>query len=87
VRHKLYDLHQAMDSPIAAQGLRRIGELYAIGNEICGRPADERRSARQARAGPLLDDLRSWCQASLPKISGKSELAVAIRMRSRDGQR
>ena len=28
---------------------------------------------------PLLDDLESWLNAQLPKISGKSELAKAIR--------
>lgn len=34
---------------------------------------------RQARAGPLLDQLRSWFDTILPKLSGKSELAGAIR--------
>ena len=30
-------------------------------------------------ARPILDDLESWLQAQLPRISGKSELAKAIR--------
>jgi transposase len=34
---------------------------------------------RQARAKPIVDDLGSWLQAQLPRISGKSELAKAIR--------
>ena len=29
-RHKFYDLHEATGSPIAAEALRRIAELYAI---------------------------------------------------------
>ena len=34
---------------------------------------------RQARAGPLLDELRPWLQASLSTVSGKSAIAVAIK--------
>ncbi len=34
---------------------------------------------RQARAAPIFDDLEAWLHAQLPKISGKSELAKAIR--------
>jgi hypothetical protein len=34
---------------------------------------------RQNRAKPILDELESWLQAQLPRISGKSELAKAIR--------
>lgn len=34
---------------------------------------------RQARAGPLLDDLRVWMEATLSTVSVKSELALAIR--------
>ncbi len=33
----------------------------------------------QALAKPILDDLEAWLHAQLPKISGKSELAKAIR--------
>ena len=42
-------------------------------------PPDERVRLRQARAKPIVDDLESWLHAQLPKISGKSELAKAIR--------
>jgi hypothetical protein len=34
---------------------------------------------RQARAGPILDSLRAWLDATLARISGRSDLAVAIR--------
>ena len=34
---------------------------------------------RQARAGPLLNDLETWLTAQLRRISGKSPLAQAIR--------
>ena len=42
-------------------------------------PADERRRIRQVRAGPLLGGIKGWLEATLPRISGKSELATAIR--------
>ncbi len=40
---------------------------------------EERLQLRQARAKPIFDDLELWLGAQLPKISGKSEIAKAIR--------
>lgn len=79
VRRKFYDLHKATDSPIAGEALARIGKLYEVEAQIRGKPPDERRQIRQARAGPQLTELHAWLGATLTKISGKSELAVAIR--------
>ena len=67
-RRKFFDLHAANGSPVAAEALQRIGELYAIEDEIRGKPPDERRDARQARAGPLLADLHAWLHAQLSKV-------------------
>lgn len=77
-RRAFYDLHQATNSPIAAEALERIGALYAIESEIRGRPPHERMALRQARAGPLLDSLREWLRQTLSRVSKKSELARAI---------
>lgn len=79
VRRKFFDVHKAQGSDIAAEALRRIAELYRIEDDARGRPPDERRAARQAQAGPAFDDLEAWLHAQLPKISGKSPLAQAIR--------
>lgn len=79
VRRKFYDLDQAHASPLGAEAMKRIGELYAIETEIRGRSPGERLQVRQARAGPLLESLREWLQASLAKLSTKSEVASAIR--------
>ena len=38
-----------------------------------------RQTARQARAGPLLEQLNSWLREQLNKVPKKSSLAVAIR--------
>jgi transposase len=63
---------------LAAQALRRIGELYDIEEQIRGQQPEVRKAQRQARAGPLLKELRQWLQGLLPRVSAKSDLAQAI---------
>ena len=79
VRRHFYDLEQAHSSPVAREALQRIGALYGIEELIRGRPPDERRAVRQAQSKPLLDSLRQWFEATLSKLSRKSETTVAIR--------
>ncbi len=79
VRRKFFDIHAANASPIAAEALERIGALYAVEVDIRGQARDQRCAQRQARAGPLLDQLHQWLLATLAKLSKKSELAIAIR--------
>jgi transposase len=77
-RRAFYDLHQANNSPLAAEALERIGKIYDIEADIRGRPPDERAQMRKARAGPLLDSLRDWLRHTVTRVSKKSELAKAI---------
>jgi transposase len=79
VRRKFYELQVAHASPLAAEALKRITELYAIEADIRGRPPEERLQARTSRAGPLLDSLHQWLLATLAMVSKKSEIAAAIR--------
>jgi len=79
VRRKFYDIDVNHPSPLAAEALRRIGELYAVESEIRGRLPQERAQVRGARAGPLLQTLKDWLEQQLARVSKKSELAVAIR--------
>lgn len=79
VRRHFYDLEQAHGSPIAREALQRIGALYGVEEKIRGKPPDQRRALRQAESKPLLDSLRQWFEASLSKLSRKSETTVAIR--------
>jgi transposase len=65
VRRKFYDLHQAHASPLAAEALARIGQLYGIESEIRGRSPDERRKVRDMRARPLLESMHEWFEAML----------------------
>ncbi|PNG48969.1 Transposase (plasmid) [Variovorax sp. WDL1] len=80
-RRPFWDLHESQGfvaGSIAEQALQRIAALYAIEAQIRGQPPDVRRQVRQARAGPLLEDLRAWLTSMLGKVSTKSELAKAI---------
>jgi hypothetical protein len=79
IRRKFFELMEAHQSPIATEAVERIAALYQIEKEIRGRPAEERRKVRNARARPLLDSMRAWLQASLQQLAPKSETASAIR--------
>jgi transposase len=79
VRRKFYDLHEAHRSPIAEEALRRIGELYGIEKAIRGRPPNQRRDVRNARAGPVLESFQAWLHQSLSKLSRTSDVSNAVR--------
>jgi hypothetical protein len=78
-RRKIYDVHVATKSPIAAQALLRIAAFYEIENRIRGKSAFERRAVRLAETKPLIDDFKIWLEARLAELSKKSGLAKAIR--------
>ncbi len=80
-RRPFWDMHEnqgRVAGSIADQALQRIAALYAIEAQIRGQPPDVRRRERQARAGPLLEDLRAWFIGMLGRVSAKSELAKAM---------
>jgi transposase len=79
VRRKFYDLQQAHASPVATEALERIAALYGIEKEVRGRPPEERHQVRHIRAKPLLGSLRQWFEATLTKLSRKSDTTAAIR--------
>ena len=49
-----------------------------VEKEIRSQPPDVRRAHRQARAGPLLDELHAWLTSMVGRVSATSELAQAI---------
>jgi len=79
VRRKFHDEYVDQGSELACAALDRIGALYDIETDIRGRQPAERQAMRQARAGPVLEELRQWLDATLTRIPGRSELAGAIR--------
>ncbi len=79
IRRKFVDIVQSQTSPIAEEAIKRIAGLYAIEKQARGQPPESRAALRQAHAAPILGELETWLQSQLPRISGKSELAKAIR--------
>ncbi len=79
VRRKFVDVFASQGNAIAEEAIRRIAELYAVEKKARGKSPDARVALRQAQAKAVFDDLEAWLHAQLPKISGKSPLAQAIR--------
>ena len=77
-RRKFFDLHQANHSPVAAEALRRIGELYAIEAKVSDKTVAERAEWRQAQSRPLLDALHLWLLLVRKSTAEGSALAKAI---------
>ena len=79
MRRKFFDVDSALGSPLANEALDRIAGLYTIEAQIKGKPRDERRRCRQEQSLSLVAELKEWLETTLHKISGKSELAKAMR--------
>jgi transposase len=78
-RRRFYDLHQGTGSPIAAEALRRIAELYVIEERIRGHAAEERRRMREIASKPIIEAMQAWLQQELARIPPRGTLAEAIR--------
>jgi transposase len=78
-RRKFHEIHIAHPSPTTTEAIQRIATLYAIEAEIRGSTPDIRKAVRQARARSLLDSMKTWLEATLVKLSRKSDTAAAIR--------
>ncbi len=78
-RRKFYEVGEATGSPLAAEALRRIGELYAIDAEVRGQSPPHRLVARRNRSKAVVVAFHAWLEAQLPHIPGRSTLAEAIR--------
>jgi transposase len=79
VRRKFHDVIKLKPSPIADEALSRIGALYDIEDRIRGMSADERLALRQHHARPILDELKTWIEATLSTLPQKQKLAEAMR--------
>ena len=81
----IHDIHAAHPSPTTTGALERIGALYRIEDEIRGRPAEERRTIRQTRAAPLLEELRAWMEKMLRSLYRSRTQPRPFAMHSRAG--
>jgi transposase len=78
-RRKFTDILEKTPSPIAAEAVVRIGELFAIERGIKGAPPDVRKRIRQDQAVPKLAALRTWLETQQRGLSSDSALAKACR--------
>jgi transposase len=78
-RRKFYEVHQATGSPIAAEALRRIGELYAIEATIRGQTAAARKGVRLGRSLPFVKAMKTWFEAEFTRLPPRGGVADAIR--------
>lgn len=78
-RRKFYEIAQSDGSPIAAEAVRRIAELYAIEAKVRGMAPAERLALRGAMTRPLVDAFRPWLEAQLIRVPQRGKLAEAIR--------
>src|SRR5882757_4368190 len=78
-RRKFYEVAEATGSPVAAEALRRIGELYVIEARVRGQSSAHRLAERRSFSKPIVQALHAWLEAQLPRVAGRSTLAEAIR--------
>jgi len=79
VRRKFYELHADASSPFASRTVETMASLWAIEETVRGHNPAERKFARQDRSAPIVAQLFALWENELPRLSGKSRLAEAIR--------
>jgi len=79
LRRRFYELHINGSSQIATQTITTMAGLWKIEEEIRGCDAAVRLTARRDRSAAIVADLFKLWETELPRISGKSKLAEAIR--------
>jgi len=65
-------------SPIAIEVVRRIDALFEVERSINGKSAEERRTVRQERSEPLVEELQVYMREQRAKLSRGHDLAKAI---------
>ena len=77
-RRKLPEIYDSSGSEIAAEGLRRIADLYAIEADIRGSPPERRLAERQTRSAPLVQAFGDWLKQQRARVSPKSRLGEKL---------
>jgi len=78
-RRQFFEIARNATAPIATEALKRIAEFYEIEAAIRGNSADQRRAVRQQKTRPLVEAMKAWLEQRLSQVSGKSNIAKAIR--------
>ena len=74
-----YELHLNRSSRLATQTITTMAALWKIEGDIRGLAPAARMAVRQQRSAAIVAELFNLWEMELPRISGKSKLAEAIR--------
>ncbi len=75
---KLFDLHAANQSQIAAAALQQFAQIYEIEREVKEFNAEQRLAIRQDKTRPILDALHAWMALQRRKVPDGSATAKAL---------
>ncbi len=78
-RRKLVEITRSGSSPIAEEGVKRIGELYHIEAELRGSDPQVRLAVRLERSKPIIKAMESWLAQTRARVSVKSPLGEALK--------
>jgi transposase len=79
LRRRFFDLHANGESLVASATVEQMKMLWAVEDEVRGQPPELRLAARRAASVEIVQALFDLWERELPRISGKSKLAEAIR--------
>ena len=77
-RRKYWDYYDKTKSPLTAEALIRIGQLYVIEEQGKHMDAESRKQLREREAIPRLAALKQWLQTSRNTVADGSGMARAI---------
>lgn len=79
LRREFYKLHVEGVSQTATWTVQRMADLWSLEAQVKGKNPQDRLDARRIASTPVVDELMARWESELPRISGKSKLAEAIR--------
>ena len=78
-RRKFWDVHEKTKSALSREALEQIAAFYKVEDTVRGQPPEQRLRVRSQYLAPLMADMHAWLEVSLVRISGRSDMAKAIR--------
>ena len=77
-RRGLKEVFDSNASPIAAEGLKRIAQLYKIEDKIRGEPPATRQFVRWTESAPLVNAFGVWLDEQRSRVSPRSRLGEKL---------
>ena len=77
-RRKLVEITRTGATPIAEEGVKRIGELYRTEADLRGLDPEARLAGRQELSAPIIADMQTWLAHHRARVAAKSPLGEAL---------